>query len=86
MKDRKRLVAAIAAAVASAVVCIAALVEPQWFELLFGQSPDDGDGTLETLVAVTVSAAACVVFSFLARREWRRTRAAAKPASATIPN
>lgn len=81
MNDCKRLVATVAAAVASASVCIATLVEPQWFELLFDSAPDDGDGSLETLVAVAVSAVACVVFSLLARREWHRTHVAPKPAS-----
>ena len=74
MTSRKRLIAAIVAASLSAIACIATIVEPRWFELLFDSAPDDGDGSLETIVAVVVSAIACAAFSFLGRREWLRGR------------
>jgi hypothetical protein len=76
MTSRQRLIAAFVAACFSAMVCVATIVEPQWFEVLFDSAPDDGDGSLETIVAVTVSAIACVVFSWLGRREWRKGRVA----------
>jgi hypothetical protein len=76
MTSRQRLIAAVVAACCSAMVCIATIVEPQWFEVLFDSAPDDGDGSLETIVAVTVSAIACVLFLLLGRREWRKGRAA----------
>lgn len=80
MFNRRRFVAAMLAACLSGVACIATLVEPQWFELLFDEAPDGGDGSLETIIAAVVSVAACVVFALLARREWRRDlRDAAAP-------
>ena len=80
MSNRTRFVAALLAACISGVACVATLIEPQWFELLFDESPDGGDGSLETLVAVAVSLVACLVFAWLARREWQRSRAATAPA------
>jgi hypothetical protein len=82
MSSRKRFVAALVAACLSGVVCVATLIEPQWFELLFDESPDGGDGSLETIVAVAVSLVACLVFALLARRERRRGRRLADPAHA----
>lgn len=81
MNDRQRLFAHLAAAGLSAGACIATLIEPQWFELLFDSAPDGGDGSLETWVALGVSAAAFAVFAWLARRDWRRVRAARAAAS-----
>ena len=75
MSRRTRIVAAFAAALLSAGVCIATIVEPQWLEVLFGTAPDDGDGSLETMVAVAVSALACAIFAWLGGREWRRLAA-----------
>lgn len=68
---RLRLAIAATLALLSAVACIATLIEPQWFELLFDESPDGGDGSLETWFAVGLSAATCIAFSLVARREWR---------------
>jgi hypothetical protein len=76
MTRRQRIAAAFAAACLSAGVCIATIVAPRWFELLFDSSPDDGDGSLETIVAVAVSALACLAFLWLGRREWRKVRVA----------
>jgi hypothetical protein len=81
MSGRKRFMAALFAACVSGVVCIATLIEPQWFERLFDESPDGGDGSLETIVAVVVSLAACLLFAGLARREWRAARHAAATAA-----
>ena len=74
ISNRMRFVGALAAAFLSGAACIATLIEPQWFELLFDESPDGGDGSLETIVAVVVSLVACLAFAWLARREWRRAR------------
>ena len=71
---RLRLAIATLLALCSAVACVATLIEPQWFELLFDEAPDGGDGSLETIIAVAVSLVACVLFALLARREWRRGR------------
>jgi|KBSMisStandDraft_5_1062788.scaffolds.fasta_scaffold02042_6 formate hydrogenlyase subunit 3/multisubunit Na+/H+ antiporter MnhD subunit len=72
MSTRKRFVAALIAALLSGVACIATLIEPQWFERLFDEAPDGGDGSLETLVAVVVSLGACLFFGLLAWRARRR--------------
>lgn len=74
MSSRKRFVAALLAASLSGMACVATLIEPQWFELLFDEAPDGGDGSLETIVAVAASLVACLVFTLLARRERRRGR------------
>ena len=73
MSRRMRIAAAFAAALLSALVCIATIIEPHWFELLFDSAPDDGDGSLETMVAVAISAVACVAFLWIGRREWRKS-------------
>ena len=75
---RLRLAIATLLALCSAVACVATLIEPQWFELLFDESPDGGDGSLETWFAVGLSVAACIAFSLVARREWRALTAAAQ--------
>ncbi len=80
MTRRQRLVAAFAAAFLSAAACIATIVEPHWFELVFDSAPDDGDGSLETIVAVVISALACAAFLWLGQREWRKGRAPAAQA------
>ena len=85
MTRRIRLVAAIVAAALSFIACVATIIEPQWFELLFEESPDGGDGSLETLAAVAVSAIACVVFSLIGRREWRLARRESESAATLSP-
>ena len=74
----KRLYAEIAAAAVSAAISIATLVEPQWFERLFDESPDGGDGSLETIVAVGVFAIAAVVFAARAFMRWKQEHGASK--------
>jgi hypothetical protein len=75
------MIAYIVAAFLSAVTSVATIIQPQWFELLFDEAPDGGDGSLETMVAVVVAALACIAFSLLARREWL----SARPARRTAP-
>jgi hypothetical protein len=71
MTTRKLFVGALIAAVLGGVACIATLIEPQWFELIFSESPDGGDGSLETIVAIFLSLGAVLFFGLLA---WRRRR------------
>jgi formate hydrogenlyase subunit 3/multisubunit Na+/H+ antiporter MnhD subunit len=68
--NRMYFVTYVVAALLSAAAFIATIVEPRWFELLFDAAPDNGDGSLETLIAVVLAALACLAFSMLARREW----------------
>ena len=73
---RLRLAGATAGAALSALACLATIVDPRWFEHLFDASPDAGDGSLETAVAVIVSGLACAAFSWAGRRAWRKGRSA----------
>ena len=68
----RRLRAGIEATLAmvSAVLIVVSLAWPTWFESLLGQSPDGGDGSAERLLALGW-VAATVLFSGLARRDWR---------------
>jgi hypothetical protein len=59
-------------AACSAAATALSIVWPQWIEAIFEESPDGGDGSAERFVAVAFLAAT-VVFSWLARREWRRS-------------
>jgi hypothetical protein len=68
----KRLYAEITAAAVSAAISIATLIEPQWFERLFDESPDGGDGSLETIAAVGAFAIAAVVFAARAFIHWKQ--------------
>jgi len=72
MTTRKLLVAALIAAVLGSVACIATLILPQWFELMFDESPDGGDGSLETIFAIFFSLGAFLFFGLLAWRMRRR--------------
>lgn len=73
IRDRSYLEAS--AAAISAAVFILTAIEPQWFELIFNEAPDGGDGSLESVVALAVSLIAVVLFGRLARRDWRRAAA-----------
>jgi hypothetical protein len=64
-----------AAAIVSAAVFLITLVEPRWFEMLFDDAPDDGDGSLEGWIALTCSLVASILFARLASVEWRRRSA-----------
>jgi hypothetical protein len=61
----------IALAVVCAVLTIAALIWPTWIESLFEESPDNGSGSAERLIAL-VWLAGFALFSWLARRERAR--------------
>jgi hypothetical protein len=74
MIDKTKLWSEVVATFAGAAVAIATLIEPQWFERLFEVAPDEGDGSLETLVTVAICAIACAVFAWRAVRRVRRDR------------
>ena len=82
MQFRARLRAAdwsfwvpLAATVVALVFVVMSLVDPQWIESLFGESPDAGSGEAEwwiTAVAVGVAAVAFII----TRWRWRSIRVA----------
>lgn len=71
MFSRFRFALEVAAVVACGAIVVATLVQPRWFELLFDEAPDGGDGSLEGLVAIVSSLIAMSVFGLMAVREWR---------------
>lgn len=79
MFSKTRLCVDAFAAAASAFFLVATLMEPRWFELLFNAAPDDGDGSLESLIAIV---GLIVVTAFFVRRglrEWKRRPSVAAP-------
>jgi hypothetical protein len=48
---RTRFIAEICAGVATAVATVLTLLVPEWIEVVFGVDPDQGDGSLEWLIA-----------------------------------
>jgi hypothetical protein len=81
MYSQKRFYLEISAAAVSTAVFVLTVIEPRWFEWLFDDAPDGGDGSLESAVALVASLVATALFVRLARREWRR-RPAADPGGA----
>ena len=71
-----RFFGAIAASVLSAFVFFATLIEPHWIELVFDEAPDDGDGSLETWIALGCSLVVAAACARLAQVEWRRLSSA----------
>jgi hypothetical protein len=47
------------------------LVSRDWIELLFKVEPDEGNGSLEWIIVITLAVAAVALIA-LARRDWRR--------------
>lgn len=70
---RKRFWVEFILACLSGGLAVLTLVRHDWIELLFGAEPDGGDGSLEWGIVV-VFLILTVVFSALARTEWRRAR------------
>ncbi len=60
-----------ALATVTAVLTGLTLYSREWIEVVFGVDPDNGDGSLETALVVSMLAAT-IAFSILARSEWRR--------------
>jgi hypothetical protein len=58
-------------AAASALLLVLTLVWEDWIEIVFGVDPDNHSGSLEWLIVI-VCLCIAVVFSLLARQEWRR--------------
>ena len=61
----------------AAVLTVVTLLWPAWIESVFGESPDGGDGSAERAFAL-IWVVMAVVFSLMARRDWRRLAAAPK--------
>jgi hypothetical protein len=66
---RFRVEAALAAL--TGALLLLTLVSREWIEVLFGVDPDGGDGSLEWAI-VGALLVTTVVFTALARTEWRR--------------
>jgi hypothetical protein len=66
---RKRFWVELCLAVLSAVLFGLTLVRKDWIEFAFGIHPDQGEGSLEWLVAA-LGAVATVTFSAIAGIEW----------------
>ncbi len=60
----------------TAALFLATLLRPNWIEALFRIDPDNGSGSLERLIVGCLLAVTIMLLS-LARREWRKTMAAA---------
>ena len=58
-------------AAASALLLALTLVWEDWIEIIIGVEPDNRSGSLEWLIVIACLGTA-VVFSVLARQEWRR--------------
>lgn len=72
--SKLRFSAEVIGAMACIGVFVATLIQPQWFELLFDQAPDGGDGSLEAYVALACALLLAVLLGSLARLELRRAR------------
>lgn len=67
-----RFWAEIAGAITCASVFVATLIEPRWFELLFDEAPDGGDGSLEAALALGCSLVLGALSGRLALLDCRR--------------
>ena len=56
----------------TAILAVITLISREWIELVFQVDPDQGSGLLEWGI-VGGLAGATVIFSLLARAEWRQT-------------
>lgn len=54
----------------SAVSLMLTLLWPQWIEAIFKVTPDNGEGSSEVVITLSLIAATLTLI-FLARREWR---------------
>ena len=58
----------------TAILLVVTLISREWIEAVFKVDPDGGDGSLEWAI-VAVLLATTLMFSLLARAEWRRRTA-----------
>ena len=68
--------AEIAAALVSAALFVLTLIDPQWIERWFDESPDGGDGSFERWIVGGAFLIAALIAGLLARRERRGLAAA----------
>jgi len=71
---RNRFWAEAVLASVTGVLAVVTLISREWIELLTGWDPDNGSGLLEWAI-VLVLAASTLLFSLLARAEWRQAAA-----------
>ena len=62
-------------AIVTSIVFVLTVVQRDWIEIVFGVDPDQGNGTLEWLIVVTLLVVTIALFT-LASNEWRKARAA----------
>jgi hypothetical protein len=77
---RRRFWAELGFGAFSALALVLTAAWPDWIEAALGVDPDGGDGSLEWGI-VGLLALCAVITPLLARREWRRSRGAPRPAS-----
>jgi hypothetical protein len=63
MFNRRPFGLEIAAGCASPAIFLVKLIRPHWLESLFDETPDSGDGSLESAVAIFASLFAMVLFA-----------------------
>jgi peptidoglycan/LPS O-acetylase OafA/YrhL len=69
--------AEVAASLVSAALLILCVLDPQWIERWFDESPDGGDGSAERWIVGSCFLVAALIAAVLARRERRRPDTAA---------
>lgn len=72
---RRRFWVEIALASLTAGIAILTTIWPNWFEALSGSDPDNGDGSFEWVITLSLALTA-VAMAVIARWEWRRQRLA----------
>jgi len=78
MQPHRRILlyrAEIAAACVSICLFVLTLVDPQWIETVFDESPDGGDGSLERWILLCTTFVATMLAGVMAWREKRHLRA-----------
>ena len=56
---------------ASTLILVLTFVWKDWIEIVFGVDPDNHSGSLELLIVI-ICLGTTVLFSLLARQEWRK--------------
>jgi hypothetical protein len=64
----------------TAILFVITLVWPEWIEMVFHFSPDEGDGSFERLI-VGFFLLATIILSLLGRYEWKIAQRVAKSQS-----